>query len=231
MPASDNNFSYEFERPSAATDIAVFTCVGTKAHVLLIKRGENSYKGHLALPGGFLHRTEDLDGCAKRVLKTKTGLKRVNAHHFRNFSDPARDKRWVVSAAYFALLPMPHGLEKADTGKDQPMLMPLDDALEQDLAFDHNQILRDGKDAVGERLWDLDIAAELIHLLPRDFTLRQLQDLYQEFKTARIDRGNFRRKLKSSGILSKLVPTSEFEKDAITDMAPANRPAQLFRFK
>jgi 8-oxo-dGTP diphosphatase len=214
--------------PSVATDIAVFTCVGPDVHVLLIERGDIPYKAQLALPGGFLYPDEDLDNCAKRVLKTKTGLPEVNARHFTNFSDPARDERWVISAAYFALLPMPNGLQKADTGKDTPKLVPLQQARRDKLAFDHNKILEAGIAAVARRLWDPPIACDLIRLLPEKFTLSQFQGLHEAFEDDEIDRGNFRRKLKSSGILTLMENLEQTERDIADDPTPANRPSTLY---
>ena len=47
-------YSYEYPRPAVATDCVVFGFDGNKLRVLLIERGREPFKGHWALPGGFL---------------------------------------------------------------------------------------------------------------------------------------------------------------------------------
>src|SRR5262245_47560098 len=97
-------YSYDYPRPAVASDIAVFTLRNGALHVALIRRGQQPYKGMLALPGGFLRRDEDLYACAARELSEETGAQGAQLIHFGNFSAPDRDSRWVVSVAYLALV-------------------------------------------------------------------------------------------------------------------------------
>ena len=78
----------------------MFTLRDGELHVALIRRGQDPFKGKLALPGGFLEEDEDLDSCAARELKGDWDS-RCPAPSLRQFSDPKRDPRErVISVAY-----------------------------------------------------------------------------------------------------------------------------------
>lgn len=107
----------QYERPSIATDIAVFTVMADEKQeeyrklprqrlkLLLVKRGEEPYKGLWALPGGFLRRGETIYQAAKRELKEETGTERAHIELCRTFSKEGRDPRgWIISQAFMALI-------------------------------------------------------------------------------------------------------------------------------
>ena len=106
----------DYDRPSVATDIAVFTIrknpsesyrhlSETKFSVLMIKRKDEPYKDFLSLPGGFTVRTETIEQTAKRKLYEKTGVKDVPISLLYNSSAMGRDPRgWIISCAYWTLV-------------------------------------------------------------------------------------------------------------------------------
>ncbi|GGN94384.1 NUDIX domain-containing protein [Saccharibacillus kuerlensis] len=106
----------DYERPSVAADMVIFTVAGEKEEnyrrlperslrVLLIKRGAHPYLGHWALPGGFVRPNETADQAAARELREETGVDRVYLEQLHTFSDVGRDPRtWVMSCAYMALV-------------------------------------------------------------------------------------------------------------------------------
>lgn len=99
----------DYERPSVATDIALFSLQTDKdveyrndpvhkISVLLIRRGEHPYQNCWALPGGFLRKGENLEECAFRELKEETGLQPENMMWVNTRSNPDRDPRgWIIS--------------------------------------------------------------------------------------------------------------------------------------
>ncbi|MYU36078.1 NUDIX domain-containing protein [Streptomyces sp. SID8358] len=182
--------------PFAVTvDLAVFTVREGRLHVLLVERGEAPYEGHWALPGGFVLPRESAEEAARRELAEETGLPRRSARAFhleqlRTYSDPDRDPRMrVVSVAYAALvpdLPEPRGGGDAararwwETGRTGP------------LAFDHDRILSDAHDRIGARLEYTCLATAFC---PAEFTLGDLQQVYETVWGVELDRPNFRRKV------------------------------------
>ena len=74
-------YSYDYPHPAVTTDIVIFSIRDAALKVLLIKRAGRPYKGKWALPGGFVHVTDDpknqgesLDDAARRELAEETGL-------------------------------------------------------------------------------------------------------------------------------------------------------------
>lgn len=106
----------DYERPSVATDMVVFTAVDKKEDnyrripkkelkILLIKRGGHPYIGMWALPGGFVNPNETTEQAAKRELIEETGVDNIYLEQLYTFSAPGRDPRmWVMSCSYMALI-------------------------------------------------------------------------------------------------------------------------------
>ncbi len=106
----------DFDRPSIATDIAVFSIIREDEEnyrkesesflkLLMIKRNEFPFKDSWALPGGFLKRNELPSNAALRELKEETGVGNAFLRTLDVFAEPERDPRgWIVSQAFLALI-------------------------------------------------------------------------------------------------------------------------------
>lgn len=196
--------------PFAVTvDLAVFTVRANTLHVLLVERGEEPYLGHWALPGGFVRPRESAGQAARRELAEETGLSPdtvagLRPEQLRTYSDPDRDPRMrIVSVAYTALvpdLPEPRGggdaaqarwtpYEEGGTDGDVGQLHV------GQLAFDHGRILADGRNRIGAKLEYTCLATEFC---PPEFTLGELQQVYETVWGVALDRPNFRRKVLTS---------------------------------
>ncbi|MBT2389490.1 MULTISPECIES: NUDIX domain-containing protein [Streptomyces] len=182
--------------PFAVTvDLAVFTVREGRLHVLLVERGEDPFKGAWALPGGFVRPRESAGQAARRELAEETGLSGetvadLHLEQLRTYSDPDRDPRMrVVSVAYTALLPdLPEPRGGGDAAQAQ--WTPLTAAVL--LAFDHDRILADAHDRIGAKLEYTCLATSFC---PPEFTLGELQQVYETVWGVDLDRPNFRRKV------------------------------------
>ncbi|MFE5398188.1 NUDIX domain-containing protein [Streptomyces sp. NPDC056568] len=195
---------YAFEPFAVTVDLAVLTLRAGALHVLLVERGQEPYAGRWALPGGFLLPEESAEAAARRELAEETGLADVTGLHLeqlRTYSEPDRDPRMrVVSVAFAALLPdppEPHGGGDAAEAR----WVPYEAAV--DLAFDHGRILADARDRVGAKLEYTCLATAFC---PAEFTLGELQQVYETVWGTALDRPNFRRKVLATPGFVEPVP-------------------------
>jgi len=200
---------------SVAVDLVIFTVRDGALQVLLIERGAPPYKGQWALPGGFVLEPETLEEAARRELEEETGLRDVYLEQLYTFGDPDRDPRGrIVSVAYYALTPPAplHASTDAANAAWHPAARP------PRLAFDHAKILRTGLERLRAKLGYSTVGFQL---LPKQFTLTDLQSLYQAILERPLDKRNFRKKVLSLGLLKS---------EGRTRAAGAHRPARLYSF-
>lgn len=124
--------------PALTTDCVVFN---GKGELLLVKRGNEPFKGAYALPGGFVDVGEEVESACRRELKEETGVEAgKDLMFFGVYSDPKRDPRGhTVSVAYLVLIDS----AKTKAGGDAAAVEWIKDFAALNLAFDHNQIVAD----------------------------------------------------------------------------------------
>jgi 8-oxo-dGTP diphosphatase len=212
-------YTYEHPRPSVTVDMILFAFQNDELTVLLIRRTHDPYAGKWALPGGFVGEHEDLYDAALRELKEETNVSNVYLEQLFTFGQPERDPRArVITVAYFALLSADELAEqRIRSGSDAGEARWWSIYSLPDLAFDHARIL----DYALQRLrWKLEWTALGFLLLPREFTLSELQKVYETVLREPLDKRNFRRKILSAGVLEE---TGNMR-------AGDHRPAKLYRF-
>ena len=224
-----------FPHPSLAIDVALITAVNGRLMALLLKRDQHPARGKWALPGTFVRIDESLDGAAARALETKTGVAGIFLEQLYTFGRPDRDPRTrVVTVAYYALVD-PKTLSRHFRESNQARLVELSvpwkgesggtvgakdekgDTLP--IAFDHDEILGMVVARLRGKLDYTDLGFEL---LPKKFTLRQLQTIHETILGRTVNKDSFRRRLTASGMI---VATGQLE-DSV-----GHRPAELYRFK
>src|SRR5579885_1691513 len=101
----------DFPRPLTTVDVVIFAIRADALQVLLVQRGAGPgepFPNSLALPGGFvdIERDRDLEACAVRKLKDKTGVASPYLEQLGSWGSATRDPRgWSATHAYFALMP------------------------------------------------------------------------------------------------------------------------------
>ncbi|WP_274029277.1 NUDIX hydrolase [Streptomyces sp. MMBL 11-1] len=197
-PAPEGYDPHAFAPFAVTVDLAVFTVREARLHVLLVERGQEPFRGRWALPGGFLLPRESAEDAARRELAEETGLgpDTVGALHLeqlRTYTAPDRDPRMrVVSVAYAALLP---DLPEPRGGGDAASARWWEAGATGPLAFDHDRILADAHDRIGAKL---EYSCLATAFCPAEFTLGELQQVYETVWGVELDRPNFRRKVLSA---------------------------------
>lgn len=195
------NFYSKFTRILVAVDAIIFGFNENERELklLLLKRNFQPEKGKWSLMGGFVDSDESLDKAAQRIVSQLTGLDNVYMEQLFAFGDVSRDAGGrIISVAYFSLIKInDHDSELVK--KHGASWIPVTQL--PDLIFDH-------KDMVARALRKLRIRARTqpigFELLPKKFTIPQLQRLYEAIYQVPFDKRNFRRKLLVMGLLEKL---------------------------
>lgn len=208
----------EIRSHEITVDTVILTIRKKKLKVLLVQRTQEPFKDHWALPGGYIRLSETLDDAAKRVLMEKTGVKNVYLEQLYTFGDPLRHpKSRVITVGYYALIRSEDIQLSFDT--DQTKAVKWHSIYElPSLAYDHKQIIKYAIERLRERLEYTPVAFQL---LPKRFTLTQLQKTYEMILGKEIDKRNFRKKMLSSELLTEL---EEMTKEG------SKRPARLYSF-
>lgn len=210
--------TYEFPRPALTVDCVVFGLDEQNLlKVMLIKRNLTPFRGEWALPGGFVRIGESLEAAAMRELHEETGIQKVFLEQLYTFGDLNRDPRdRVVTVAYYALVNLAEQKIHAQTDASAAAWFAISDL--PPLAFDHDRILATAIARLKGKVRYEPIGFEL---LPKKFTLSQLQKLYETVLNTKLDKRNFRKKILSMDLL---IDLNEMQKDV------AHRAAKLYRF-
>jgi 8-oxo-dGTP diphosphatase len=204
--------------PKVAVDVLIFTVRDESLQALFVQLKPPLYAGVWAFPGGLVPRGESTEEAATRCLFETTDVKDVYLEQLYTFSNPSRDPHGhVVSVAYFALVNR-RRINLRVPGKCAnigwfPVASP------PQLAYDHAEMLEYAR----QRLrWKLEYTNIVYSLLPRDFTLTELQRVYEIILGRPLDKRNFRKKMLNLGML-QVTPR--------VVKVGAHRPARLYRFR
>ncbi|MEO8414637.1 MAG: NUDIX domain-containing protein [Ginsengibacter sp.] len=188
-----------------AVDCIILGFDGKNVNALLVKRGFQPELGNWSLMGGFVKKEEAIDSAAFRILEVLTGLTNIYMEQLYSFGEVGRDPGGrVISIAYFALI-------KLDDYSSE--LMKTHNASWFDIRhipsmiFDHKKMVQLAKERLRQRAVIHPIGFEL---LPKKFTLAQLQNLYEAIYETTFDKRNFLRKILSLDILKKLNEKEKF---------------------
>jgi len=198
----------------AAVDVVVFSILNEEINVFLtpIHRPPH-YQNTFGLPGGVIREDEFAEDAAARHLVEKAHINNVFLEQLFTFSNPNRDKRSrSISVSYLALI-SPDTFEKQEgySGVWVPVKkLPI-------LAYDHAEIISVGLERLRGKLIYTNLAKDLV---AKEFTLPELQQVYEIALERPIDKRNFRKKFLSSGLIKEVGKTKK----------TSHRPAQLYKF-
>jgi 8-oxo-dGTP diphosphatase len=203
--------------PGLSVDNVIFGFHDNQLKVLLL---ECLNHRDWMLPGGFILKTESADEAAERILYDRTGLKNVYLQQFHVFGDPKRSRKSLMATAlksmelsfetnnwftqrfltigYYALvefekvIPEPDSISASCAWHDTDKL--------PSLLFDHREIVLQALTSMRQHLNYQPIG---YNLLPKEFTMKNLQSIYETILNRKLERSNFNRKMLAAGILEK----------------------------
>lgn len=213
----------DFPRPYTTVDVVIFTVADSALQVLLVQRPKSKqdpFPAMWALPGGFVDIAldEDLQACARRKLKEKTGVDSPYLEQLGSWGGKARDPRgWSATHVYFALIPSKDIMLSKGANAADVAWFKIDELLAQPgLAFDHDAILQ----AAVERLrGKVEYTSLPAFLLQEPFTLPQLQQVYETVLGRAIDKSGFRTRMLAAQFLMEAGHVD----------GTSNRPAMGYR--
>lgn len=194
--------------PHISIDSVIFGFHDGTLKVLLLKMKDQELWG---LPGGYVYKEEPLDDAAVRILKDRAGATDIYLQQFYTFGDLNRsegffedypdtlwNKQRFISIGYYALVDyskvgiIMDEFSTACEWKDIEQLPPF--------MMDHRQIFDKALLTLRKQLNDKPIG---YNLLPEQFTMPEIQKLYEIILDKKLNRGNFYRKLLRYDILLK----------------------------
>lgn len=196
----------------------LFTVDKGVVKVLLVKRNNDPFNGYWALPGGAMYNNETLEDGARRELKEKTGLENIKLELGNIFDDVNRSNLQRMIGVSFLGFINTKGIElqKETMKTSNANFFSINKV--PTLAYDHNEIINKSILILKEKILNSNI---LKGLLPEEFTLPELQKVYETLLNKKLDRRNFRKKLLNDGIIC------DVKKDALFN---GKKPAKLYRF-
>lgn len=233
----------KYRTPDGYTaDIAVFTIQAVKNEefkppvmdlkIMLIQRSmtdsegrPNIEAGKWALPGGFVAPDETAFQSAQRELLEETGVEGIHLEHYGIYDQPGRDPRgWIISNAHFAIVPEHKlAMRQANDDASEVELFSVTEVLKLELAFDHEQIIKDAIAVIRQKMLETTVAKEF---LPEEFTYSELQAVLLTVTedSAIALEAAFARKIKSLPFIEEV----KGKKD-VKDLQTANPALQVCR--
>jgi 8-oxo-dGTP diphosphatase len=214
-----NSIPQEIRFAALAVDVVCFRVVDGDLEVLLgkVATDNNKYKGWWAHIGGLVEIQETAEQAVDRLLRDKAGINKIYKEQLYTFSAINRDPRGrVVSVAYISLT---DGTDTQDLAKARVETVWKRVGNLPKLAYDHDEVARVAVERLRSKIMYTDIAR---YFMPKEFTLSDLQKVYEAVTGEGVDKRNFRKRIISLGILKDTKRT--IKKGVM-------RPAALYTFK
>ncbi len=200
-----------------AVDVVIYTLDRRTLQCVLVQVKEGPFAGKWAFPGGLVGAADSLDQAAEREVRERTGVKSGYLEQLYTFGKPERDPASrVVSVSYLALVPTRRAKLKPAWKYAAIIWVPAN--FLPHLAYDHDQVGRLALQRLRSKLQYTNI---VYSLLPSEFTLSELQEVYETILHRSLDRRNFRKKILSLGLLRQLGRKRH----------GTHRPASLYAFQ
>ncbi len=203
-----------------ASSLVLIGFDGADLQILVAKASRPPFEGALFLPSRYLNAGDELMLSARRMFEQLFGYDDPEViEQLQAFGKVFRHPHGrVVNIAFYALVRKDDFQAErwASHGMEWKSYLQV-----PDLAFDHNEIVKYAKERLKRRVKRRPVG---FNLLPDEFTLGQLQSLYETALGKTFDKRNFRKKLFKTTLLIDL------EKKATGKESGQHKGSQLFSF-
>ena len=198
--------------------INIFTVEKGKLKILLQRKTKDPYKGYWELPGKMLDKEKTLEENTDEILEETISTKNVYKEQNYTFSvlDRYPNER-VIATSYIALTD--EKTVKLKGSEEVEDIAWFDIKELPKIAFDHKEIMDKARTQLKEKLTNTTV---LKNLFPADFTLPEIQNIFESIMNIKLDRRNFRKKFINLGLI---------EETGYNNVGGSGRPAKLYRFK
>jgi 8-oxo-dGTP diphosphatase len=207
----------KFQRPAVAVDVVLLAILHEDLKVALIQREDDPYHGKHALPGRFVRYEEEVTQTARMALETKGKIDagKIFLEQLYTFGDNLeRDTRIrTISILYYGLVDWRTISDQKDNRFSWHSVYSL-----PPLAFDHKEIIEFTLTRIRNKLFYSDL---IFNLVPREFTLSELQKVCEIVLSKKLDKRNFRKKI------MEIYQLKDLKKKK---MDGAHRPASLYSY-
>lgn len=208
----------EINSLTCETLIAIFTVDSGVVKILLSRKKTEPYKGYWTLIGKKLGNDETLEDNITDVVIDETGLSNIYIEQIHTFSSLDRNYTERTLSTVFIGLVDSKTVELKQYKDNGDYAWFSIDAIPK-TGYDHDALIKYGIDYLRKKI----VNSNMLKLLfPSDFTLPELQKVYEQILDITIDRRNFRKKFVSMG----LIEDTGYKNEGYT-----GRPAKLYRFQ
>lgn len=201
------------------TLVSIFTIDKGSLKILLMKKQSEPYRNYWILPGDILSKQETAEENIKNAIYDKMGLSEIYLEQCQTYTNPTRDpEERIIALTYLGLVD--NTLVQFKREKREEYItewFPIEELPK--IAYDHEEIINTSIKHLRKKIVNSNI---LKILFPSDFTLPELQRLYEQILGKKLDRRNFRKKFINLGLIEDTGDKNE---------GAAGRPAKLYRLK
>ena len=211
-------FSTDDFNVALATSVVVFGFDGQDLNILISKKRGEPFNGAWIIPSSVVRVNEATNDVAKELLVRVTGKGDWPLEKLNGFGEPYRNPVGrVVNIAWYCTVRLDEELGSRLKSTDYRWVKISD---VPPLAYDHNAIFEYALERLKRRVKRRPIG---FSMLPREFTMGQIQRLYESALGKSLDKRNFQRKLLKSQLLIDLDKN-------LKSSPQARRPAKLYKF-
>ena len=198
---------------------SIFTIDKGSLKILLMRKQSEPYRNYWILPGDILSKQETAEENIENAIYDKMGLPEIYLEQCQTYTNPNRDpEERIIALTYLGLVDNTLVQFKREKREDYiTEWFPIEELPK--IAYDHEEIITNSINYLRKKLVNSNV---LKILFPSDFTLPELQRLYEQILGKKLDRRNFRKKFINLGLIEDTGDKNE---------GAAGRPAKLYRLK